>query len=72
MNNRYSVYWYDMDDNQYRDKYLEEDLDIIEKTIKRLIEGPVNKLGIVKKVIIVVDEDYISFEWHRDKGIVYP
>lgn len=70
--NKYSIYWYDVNDNQYKEIYLEKDLDIIESTVMRLIEGPASKRGIVKKVMIVVNEDYITFEWENGKGIIYP
>ncbi len=71
MDNRVSVFWYDIDGNQYREKYLAP-IEECRDAIARLKSGPATYLDIVRSIKVVDASNCLIVEmvktddgWHQ-------
>ncbi|SHK92116.1 hypothetical protein [Desulforamulus aeronauticus] len=69
---RFSVYWWDKDENQHVEIYLVHDLELAKFAVLRLTKGPAAQIGIIQRVIITDSADSIIFEWQFEKGVIHP
>ena len=67
MHQAFSVYWYDNDGNQYRERYLES-LERCKEAFDRLTMGPAVALGVIQQIKITDSMDCLVLDLSRHGG----
>jgi len=71
MDNSFSLYWWDEQDQAY-DELRFVGVEQAISRAKTLMQSPAAKIGIIKRIIITDGDDYTNFEWKADEGIIFP